>query len=797
MEENRSASQSGTSGKRPEPKFLETAAIASGSDTAPSRTPGSPAAAAAWIGRTLGKYEVIGVLGQGGMGVVFRGRDALIERDVAIKLLPEDLAEDETALARFLAEAKAAGKLNHANVVSIYEIGQEGRAYFLVMELIPGGSVADGLDLAHPRSLLDATRIAIDACKGLSAAHAVGLIHRDMKPANLMKTADGSVKITDFGLAKTTTARAREMTQAGMVVGTPYFMSPEQCDAKPVDVRSDIYSLGATYYSLLTGRNPYENSSSVIQVMFGHCQGEIPDPRSIDTSVPTACSAIVARAMAKSPADRYQSAGEMLADLQAVAATLSGATRIELPSQSGTRPAVSSAAMPRIKTPGKQNRRLWIGAGLGAAVLLLIALAVWRPWQSSREAASDSGAPAGPFSAGGAGAASALGTVDAKGPTSGPSASLETARGVTSAEIVLGMSAPFNGPAQELGRGMQVGLETFFEDVNQRGGIAGRKIRLVALDDGYEPDRARANMEELFDKHKVFAVIGNVGTPTAEKALPYALEKQMLFFGAFTGAKLLRKDPPDRFVFNYRASYEEETAAIVKYFVEIKKIRPEQIAVFAQQDGYGDAGYSGVVKMIRKLGGDPDKLLRVGYVRNTIDVADAAAKIVQAGDLRAVIMVPTYRPAARFIQLVRDAGKDPIFASVSFVGSNALADELTQLGSKYSDGIIVTQVVPHRDSQASAVSRYRELLGKYHPNEKPGFVSLEGYIDAMIFAHALELAGGSLTTDSLIAALESIHNLDLGIGAPITFGPSEHQGAHKVWGTVLDSKGQYQILDLD
>jgi branched-chain amino acid transport system substrate-binding protein len=292
-------------------------------------------------------------------------------------------------------------------------------------------------------------------------------------------------------------------------------------------------------------------------------------------------------------------------------------------------------------------------------------------------------------------------------------------------------------------------------------------------------------------------VIGNVGTPTAEKALPYALEKQMLFFGAFTGAKLLRKDPPDRFVFNYRASYEEETAAIVKYLVEIKRIRPEQIAVFAQQDGYGDSGYSGVVKTLRKLGGDPDKLLRVGYVRNTVDVADAAKKIAEAPDLRAVVMVPTYRPAARFIQLVKDAGKNPIFASVSFVGSVPLADELTQLGPKYGDGIIVTQVVPHPNSQASAVAKYRELLGKYRPNEKPSFVSLEGYIDAMIFARALEIAGSNLTTDSLIAALESIRNLDLGIGAPISFGPSEHQAAHKVWGTVMDSKGQYQILDFD
>ena len=286
------------------------------------------------------------------MGVVLRGRDAVIERDVAIKLLPEEMAEDDTALARFLSEARAAGKLNHANVVSIYEIGQEGNAYYLVMELIPGGSVSDGLADGRPFSVLDATRIVIDAAKGLAAAHAVGLVHRDMKPANLMKAADGSVKITDFGLAKTSSPRAREMTQAGMVVGTPYFMSPEQCDAKPVDARSDIYSLGATYYSLLTGRNPYQESNSVIQVMFGHCQGEIPDPRAVNATIPTACkSAIVARAMAKSPDDRYQSAAEMLADLQAVAATLSGATRIE------ARPARTRACGERLRSRASCPRR--------------------------------------------------------------------------------------------------------------------------------------------------------------------------------------------------------------------------------------------------------------------------------------------------------------------------------------------------------------------------------------------------------------------------------------------------------
>lgn len=783
-QENQSDSQRSDGGRSPQGKFSETAAHSQTSDTTPNRPPRSATSAVAWIGRSLGKYQITAVLGQGGMGIVFRAHDPLIDRDVAIKLLPEELAEDETALGRFLAEAKAVGRLNHQNVVSVYDVGQDGKAYYLVMELMPGGSAAERLDRGQSCSVLDATRIAIDACKGLAAAHATGLIHRDVKPANLMRGADGAFKITDFGLAKTTSARTREITQAGMVVGTPYFMSPEQCDAKPVDARSDIYSLGATYYSLLSGRSPYEDYDSVLQVMFGHCQGDIPDPRTADSSIPAACAAIVARAMAKSPADRYQTAGEMLADLEAVAAKLSGPVRIDLPSQSGVRGISSPSGRHGAAMATGGSRRIWIGGAAAAAALIVLALAIWRPWSGSPRDSNPP--PIGP---------SAAGPSAVNATTGAPK--LASARGITPTEIVLGMSAPFNGPSRELGQSMQVGLNTYFQNVNERGGVAGRKIRLVALDDGYEPARGLANMQDLLDHHQVFAVIGNVGTPTAEKTLPIALLRKTIFYGAFTGANLLRKDPPDRFVFNYRASYEEETAAIFKYLVEIKKVRPEQVAIFAQQDGYGDSGYAGVVKMLRKLGGDPDKLLRVGYVRNTVDVGDAVKKIVAAPDLKAVIMVPAYRPAARFIQLVRDAGKDILFASVSFVGAVPLADELTQLGPKYCEQVIVTQVVPNPSSQASAVLKYRELLAKFFPNERPNFISLEGYIDAVIFVHALQSAGDNPTTDSVISALESIRSLDLGIGTSITFGPSEHQGSHKVWGTILDKTGQYQNLELD
>jgi branched-chain amino acid transport system substrate-binding protein len=368
-------------------------------------------------------------------------------------------------------------------------------------------------------------------------------------------------------------------------------------------------------------------------------------------------------------------------------------------------------------------------------------------------------------------------------------------QGVTDTEIVLGMSAPFSGPAKELGRGMKTGIDIALAAANDAGGIHGRKVRLIALDDGYEPARTAQVMKELNEQRKVFGFIGNVGTPTAEVAVPYALDKKMVFFGPFTGAGLLRRDPPDRYVFNYRASYAEETAAAMKYLVEVKRIKPYEIAVFAQQDGYGDAGFNGVAKMMRKYDRDPAQTLRVGYKRNTADVQDAVEGILNSRQkIRAIIMVPTYKAAAKFITLVKAQHPDMIFSSVSFVGAQALAEEL---GPKMGEGVIVTQVVPLPTSKSTAVLKYQELLPKYSLGEKPEFVSLEGYLAAQLFIEALKRAGRDFTVESFIDSIEGMKGVDLGIGAPMSFGMSEHQASHKVWGSVIDASGNFQSLDLD
>ncbi|MFL5278471.1 MAG: ABC transporter substrate-binding protein, partial [Myxococcales bacterium] len=209
-------------------------------------------------------------------------------------------------------------------------------------------------------------------------------------------------------------------------------------------------------------------------------------------------------------------------------------------------------------------------------------------------------------------------------------------------DLTFGMSAALTGPAKELGRSMKTGVELAFDAVNDAGGVNGRKLRLIALDDGYEPARTIEAMKELIEKRHVAGIIGNVGTPTAAVAAPYAVEHKVLFFGAFTGAPLLRKDPPDRYVFNYRASYAEETAAIVRWLVDIRRFKPGEIAVFAQQDAYGDAGFEGVARAMRKYGVDPSTILRVGYKRNTTDVGDAVDQLSKHKEVRAVVMVAAY-----------------------------------------------------------------------------------------------------------------------------------------------------------
>ncbi len=294
------------------------------------------------------------------------------------------------------------------------------------------------------------------------------------------------------------------------------------------------------------------------------------------------------------------------------------------------------------------------------------------------------------------------------------------------AEVIkIGMSTALAGPAKGLGKNVKAGVESYFQMINERGGVNGHTLELIALNDGYEPDRAAKNMRKLIEEEEVSAVIGNVGTPTAVVTVPLANQLKTPLVGAITGAGLLRNSPPDRYVINYRASYAQETAAMIDGLLK-SGIKPEEIAFFTQKDGYGKAGYDGAVKALKARGFNKTEFLAHGrYLRNTSRVEKGLATIMKA-DIKpkAIIMVGAYKPCAKFIKLAKKKLPDALYLNVSFVGSIPLLKEL----GKQSEGVIVTQVVPHYQSDLPGVREYRSAFAKYSRGKPESFLSLEAFL---------------------------------------------------------------------
>jgi ABC-type branched-subunit amino acid transport system substrate-binding protein len=350
-------------------------------------------------------------------------------------------------------------------------------------------------------------------------------------------------------------------------------------------------------------------------------------------------------------------------------------------------------------------------------------------------------------------------------------------------DLKFGMSTALTGPAADLGLDMRAGVLAAFDEVNRAGGVHGRKLRLVALDDGYEPSRAAPNMVTLIDQEKVIGVVGNVGTPTAVAAIPVAREKKTLFYGAFSGAGTLRRTPPDRYVINFRASYAQETGAMVDALIDSAGLKPEEVAFFTQRDAYGDAGFAGGIAALKRHGLDDESLVTQGrYERNTVAVESALAEIMSAEVRpRAVIMVGAYAPCAAFVKLARANGLDAKFLNVSFVGTQSLINALGADG----EGVIVTQVVPPLEADLPILARYRAALAASNPAATPGFGSLEGYVAAQVLCRALEKVEGAPTRESIVDALERLGSFDLGLGVGLELGRERHQACDQVWPTVV------------
>jgi ABC-type branched-subunit amino acid transport system substrate-binding protein len=350
-------------------------------------------------------------------------------------------------------------------------------------------------------------------------------------------------------------------------------------------------------------------------------------------------------------------------------------------------------------------------------------------------------------------------------------------------EIVLGMSTALTGPTASLGLNMRIGVVACIEERNRAGGVHGRMLRLVALDDGYEPARTIPNMRRLIDEEKVLAIVGNVGTPTAIAAAPIACAARTPFFGAYTGAGILRRTPPDRYVINYRASYAEETGAIVDALIDKARLKPGEIVFFTQRDAYGDSGFAGGVAALKRHGlQDESAVTHVRYERNTAIVENALADLLLLDPPpRAVIMVGAYAPCAALIRLARQNDLHALFINVSFVGSESLAAELGSSG----DGIVISQVVPHFDADLPVIRDYRAALSASSPGAQPTFGSLEGYISTRILLRALDSIQGEPGRESLIDALEAQGKFDIGLGEQLELGKFRHQACHHVWPTML------------
>jgi ABC-type branched-subunit amino acid transport system substrate-binding protein len=353
------------------------------------------------------------------------------------------------------------------------------------------------------------------------------------------------------------------------------------------------------------------------------------------------------------------------------------------------------------------------------------------------------------------------------------------AQGVTADKIVLGQAAVFTGPAAQLGIQMRNGIKTYFDFVNEKGGVHGRKLELVSEDDKYEPAVAPSASQALIEKHKVFALLGYVGTPTGVAHLKVTTAAKVPLVGMFTGAEVLR-EPMNRYVFHVRASYYDETERIVE---QVVSTGGKKLSVFYQADAYGEAGRKGTELALGRRG---MKIHSNGTVeRNTLKVEEAM-KTINASEPDAIVMVGAYAACAEFIKQMRKAGSGATFYNVSFVGSKALADALGNDGS----GVAISQVVPFPWGSAVPVVKEYQLLAKKSGFADYNFSAMEGFLTAKVMVEALRRAGKNPTREGLVDALEKMQDVDLG-GFYVGYSPKNHAGSKFVDLTIIGRNGKF------
>ena len=359
--------------------------------------------------------------------------------------------------------------------------------------------------------------------------------------------------------------------------------------------------------------------------------------------------------------------------------------------------------------------------------------------------------------------------------------SLSQAEGVTEHSILFGQSAALTGVAKHLGINMRAGILAAFSEANKKGGVYGRKLKLVSLDDSYEPEMAIKNTRALINKHKIFALIGAVGTPTSKAIAPIISEDSIPYIGPFTGAEFLR-DPSQKSVINLRASYYQEAHNIVERL--LNDLKAKRISILYQDDSYGRAGLRSLEIALEKKN---MKITSSGlYMRNTTAVKVALLDIM-AGRPEAVLIVGAYRPAAAFIKLAGTVNFNPLFLSLSFVGTDALYKEL----KNHPAPVVITQVVPFpSDTKNSLVAHYQKAIKK-----KFNFVSLEGYLAGKFTVMALQKAGPKLTRSKFLKTVKQTKKFSIN-GFSLEYGLNDNQGSDKVFLTSIARGKLFPITNL-
>lgn len=358
--------------------------------------------------------------------------------------------------------------------------------------------------------------------------------------------------------------------------------------------------------------------------------------------------------------------------------------------------------------------------------------------------------------------------------------------GVQASQILVGSCAALDGPARFLGLQTIIGATAYLKHINAEGGVYGRKIQLLAFDDGYEPAKAEFCFNRLL-KENVFAAGFFVGTPTAAKYVPKAEENRLPIVGLFSGAQLLYV-PLKHYVISVRASYFDETREQVENLWNTMGIH--KIGIIYQDDAFGTAVLDGLQNALRKYHAAPTGLGT--FERNTVDV-DKGLATVRAAAPQAVLLVGTYSPVAEIVKKAHAMGWNPLFLTVSFVGTEKFIAE----AGKDAEGTIITQVVPpYTRTDFPTVAMYRQVMSQYYPSEQPSFVSLEGFVDAMVLVEGLKRAGKDLNREKLIKALESIENKDVGLGPRLVlkYSPTRHKGFDQIYTTVVRA-GKPEIVD--